>query len=91
MCAGLEGLPRALFELLAVIRVYSKAPGRKADMSRPYVLPKGSTVMDVASAVHRDIAEGLRYAKIWGSAKYDGQAVQKDYILSDGDIIELHA
>lgn len=88
---GLEGLPRSLFELLDVIRVYSKAPGKKADLSCPYVLPAGSTVTDVASTVHRDIASSLRYAKIWGSGKYQGQAVQKDFVLSDGDIIELHA
>jgi ribosome-interacting GTPase 1 len=47
--------------------------------------------MDVASAVHRDIAEALRYAKIWGSGRYEGQAVQKDFVLSDGDVIELHS
>jgi ribosome-interacting GTPase 1 len=89
--AGLEKLPQALFELIRVIRVYSKAPGKKPDLSRPYVLPKGSTVLDVASAVHRDLAEGLRYAKVWGSGKYEGQAVQKDLVLSDKDIVELHA
>ncbi len=88
---GLEELPRALFYLLNVVRVYSKAPGKKADLGQPYVVPAGSTVTDVAAVVHRDIAEALRFAKIWGSGKYDGQAVQKDFVLSDGDIIELHS
>ncbi len=88
---GLATLPGELFRLLDVVRVYSKAPGKKPDLTRPYVLPVGSTVMDVASAVHRDIAEGLRYAKLWGSGRYEGQAVQKDFVLSDGDVVELHA
>jgi ribosome-interacting GTPase 1 len=88
---GLAGLPGQLFRTLEVVRVYSKAPGKKPDLTRPYVLPMGSTVMDVASAVHRDIAEALRYAKLWGSGRYEGQAVQKDFVLSDGDVIELHS
>jgi ribosome-interacting GTPase 1 len=59
-------------------------------MSKPYVLPKGSTVTNVAAMVHRDIAEGMRSAKIWGSGKFEGQAVQKDFVVSDGDVIEIH-
>jgi ribosome-interacting GTPase 1 len=88
---GMDRLPEELFRALEVVRVYSKAPGKKPDLTRPYVLPTGSTVMDVASAVHRDIAGALRYAKLWGSGRYDGQAVQKDFVLSDGDVVELHA
>jgi ribosome-interacting GTPase 1 len=88
---GLDELPRALFDLLEIVRVYSKAPGKKPDLDKPYVLSKGSTVLDVAAMVHRDIAKGMRSAKIWGSGKFQGQAVQKDFVVSDGDVIEIHA
>jgi ribosome-interacting GTPase 1 len=87
---GTAALPRALFDLLEIVRVYSKAPGKKPDMTKPYVLHKGSTVTDVAAMVHRDIAERMRSAKLWGSGKFQGQAVQKDFEVSDGDIIEIH-
>jgi ribosome-interacting GTPase 1 len=87
---GIEKLPEALFDLIEVIRIYSKQPGKKPDLSRPYVLPRGSTVLDVASAIHRDFVSGLRYAKVWGSGRFQGQAVQKDLVLSDRDVIELH-
>lgn len=87
---GTDALPRALFDLLEIVRVYSKAPGKKPDLSKPYVLSRGSTVTDVAAMIHKDVAEGMRSAKIWGSGKFQGQAVQKDFILSDGDIIEIH-
>jgi ribosome-interacting GTPase 1 len=87
---GIERLPEALFDLIEVIRIYSKQPGKKPDLSRPYVLPKGSTVLDVASAIHRDFVSGLRYARVWGSGRFQGQAVQKDLVLSDKDIVELH-
>jgi len=27
---------------------------------------------------------------VWGSAKFDGQQVQRDFVLADKDIVELH-
>ncbi len=87
---GLEALGPRLFEALNVIRVYSKEPGKAADMEAPFVLPAGSTVLDLAREIHREIAEGLRRARIWGSEKYDGQPVQRDHVLADKDVIELH-
>ncbi len=87
---GLDALARACFERLGVVRVYSKEPGKPADMEQPFILPLGSTVLDLAEAVHRDVAAHLKRARIWGSEKYDGQPVQRDHVLADGDVIELH-
>jgi len=56
----------------------------------PFVLPRGSTVVDMARAVHRDFPERLKYACVWGSAKFDGQQVPRDHVLQDRDIVELH-
>ena len=44
----------------------------------------------MARAVHRDFPDHLRFARIWGSGKFDGQTVEKDHALEDGDVIELH-
>jgi len=44
----------------------------------------------MAKAVHKDFAQKLKFARIWGKEKYEGQKVNRDYILQDGDIIELH-
>lgn len=87
---GLEDLRRAVFETAGIIRVYSKEPGREPDRDRPFSLPEGSTVLDLAEMIHKDFVENLRYACIWGSAKFDGQRVQRDYVLKDGDIVEFH-
>ena len=46
--------------------------------------------MDMARAVHMDFARKLKYARIWSKAKYQGQMVNRDHILEDEDIIELH-
>ncbi|MCP4258610.1 MAG: TGS domain-containing protein [Planctomycetes bacterium] len=87
---GLEGLSGKLFELLGIIRIYSKPPGKPADMTDPFTLPVGSTVMDLATVVHRQLAEKLKFARIWGTGVYDGQNTQRNHVLNDKDIIELH-
>jgi len=89
--ASLADFRRRLFEVLEILRVYTKTPGHKPDMDQPYVLPVGSTVLDVAEAIHRDFADNLRYARIWGSEKYDGQQVKRDHVVQDRDILEIHA
>lgn len=87
---GLENLKKRIFLLLDIIRIHSKIPGKKVDLDAPFTLDKGSTVMDMAKAVHKDFAHKLRFARIWSKNKYDGQRVNRNYILEDEDIIELH-
>ncbi len=87
---ALEDLKRAIFTRLDILRVYTKAPGKKADYTAPYVLKRGSTVVTLAERVHKDLAQSLRYARVWGHGKFEGQMVQRDYMLVDRDVIELH-
>jgi ribosome-interacting GTPase 1 len=87
---GVQELPALFFKLLDIIRIYAKPPGKPADMKDPFTLPAGSTVMDLATAIHRQLAEKLRFARIWGTGVYDGQNTQRNHILTDKDIIELH-
>ncbi len=88
---GLEELRIALFEILGIIRVYTKLPGKPADMGRPFTLKKGSTLIDFAAVVHKDFAHTLRYARAWGRGTLDGAQVGRDHVLEDGDVVELHA
>jgi len=55
---GLEELRRALFAQLGRIRIYAKEPGKKPDHERPFVLPRGATVLDLANAVQRRSPSG---------------------------------
>ncbi len=87
---GLEALRRALFANSHIIRVYSKEPGKEADLDAPFILPEGSSVLELADRIHKEFLTNLKYACIWGSAKYPGQRVQKDYIIRDRDIVEFH-
>lgn len=87
---GLEELREAIYRFLNVIRVYTKKPGKPADMESPFTCPVGSTVVELATLVHRDFAEKLKSARIWGTGVFDGQSVQRDHVLHDRDIVELH-
>ena len=87
---NLETLRRELYTLLDIVRVYTKAPGKKPDLTAPFTMPRGSTVVEVAATVHKDFASHLTFARIWGAEKYDGQMVQRDYVVQEGDVIELH-
>lgn len=87
--AGLEDLKRAIFAALDVVRVYTKAPGQEPDFTRPIVLPRGSTVEDIAADIHKELRQKLKYAQVWGSGKFQGQKVGRDYVVQDGDIVEL--
>jgi len=87
---GLDELAGTFFRLLDIIRVYAKPPGKPADMTDPFTLPIGSTVTDLAHVVHRQLAEKLKFARIWGAGVHDGQNTQRNHVLNDKDIIELH-
>jgi ribosome-interacting GTPase 1 len=87
---NLEKLKRNIFERLEILRVYTKTPGKKADFEDPVILKIGSTLLDAARAIHKDFARDLKYARIWGEGVYDGQMVQKDFILKDGHVVEFH-
>ena len=87
---GLEEVPRQVFRSLKLMRIFTKAPGKDPIMDRPVLLPIGSTVTDVALDVHKEIAEDLKFARIWGSSRFEGQKVPSDYALRDGDVVELN-
>ena len=86
----MELLKRKIFEVLEIIRVYTKQPGKKSDLSSPYILPVGSTVEEAAEHVHKDFLEKLKFARLWRVDKFQGQRVQRDFVMEDRDLIELH-
>jgi len=87
---SLEELKLKIYQMLGIIRVYTKTPGQKTDFTDPLILNQGSTLEDAAAEVHKDFRAKLKYARLWGSGKHDGIMVKRDHVLQDGDIIELH-
>jgi ribosome-interacting GTPase 1 len=87
---GLDALRRASYDLLGVLRIYTKVPGKPADRTKPFTIPIGSTVLDLAREVHRDFEHSLKFAKVWGTGVFEGQTVKRDHELHDADVVELH-
>jgi small GTP-binding protein len=87
---GLEETRTAIYRFLNVLRVYTKRPGKPADMDSPFTCPIGSTVQQLAELVHRDFTDKLKSARIWGTGVFDGQTVTRDHVLHDKDVVELH-
>jgi ribosome-interacting GTPase 1 len=93
---NLEGFRRAVFDMLGLVRVYTKPPGKKLELTAPYVLRRGQTVLDAARLVHKDFAENLKFAWLYRreDAAAGGQPphrmVERTHVVEDGDILELH-
>jgi hypothetical protein len=85
----MEDLKRRIFQALDVVRVYTKSPGKSVSREDPVVLPRGSTVLEAAQIIHKDFAENLKYARMWGES-YNGQRVEREHVLQDGDVLEFH-
>jgi len=88
---GLEALRQAVYRAMDVLRVYTKLPAAKQpDFDRPFTVRRGSTLLELAGQVHKDYADGLKFARVWGTAVHDATAVKGDYVLNDKDVVELH-
>ncbi|MFH1278110.1 MAG: GTPase [Candidatus Eisenbacteria bacterium] len=88
--AGMSEVPGMLFDLLRIIRVYSKMPHRPPDYERPFTLDAGSNVGDLCRIVHKDFADKLRFARLWREDSFQGIQVHRDHDLVDKDVVELH-
>ncbi len=88
---NLDLFARAVFEALDLVRVYTKAPGKKPDLTAPYVLHRGATVLDAARHVHKDFSDQLKFARLFRlSADRDGLMVERAHVIEDEDILEFH-
>lgn len=88
--AGLEELGRRTFDALDIIRIYTKEPGKDPDHDRPFTLRRGCTVGDLARTIHKDMADKLKFARVWGPSAFDGQSVKAAHELQEGDVVEIH-
>jgi hypothetical protein len=87
---NLDAFLKALYDMSGVIRVYSKNPGKDPDLDEPFVIPRDSTLEELAGRIHKDFLVKLKYARIWSTSAHDGQMVQRDHVMQDGDIVEIH-
>lgn len=86
-----EKLKERLYNDLDLIIIYTRKPGEKNLDNVPVALKKNSSIKDLCNILHKDFINNFKFAKVWGSTKYDGQQVSQDYILKDKDIVEIYA
>ena len=107
---GLEKLKKEIFDLLKIIRVYTKSHNQDLpDFEHPFIVRKNSRLIDLASQIHHNFTFSFKYAKLFGNpppllekmhlGKFHPQKVVggkkpqiigKDYILQDGDVVEIY-
>jgi ribosome-interacting GTPase 1 len=87
---NIEGLKRAIFDRLQMMRVYTKPRMDVADLKEPMMMRTGATIRDACGKLHRDLARDFKYALVWGkSAKFPGQKVGLQHVLQDGDVFSI--
>jgi ribosome-interacting GTPase 1 len=89
---NLDVFTRAVFDALELVRVYTKAPGKKPELDSPFVLRRGQTVLDAARLVHKDFAERLKFARLFhvSADRGEGLMVERSHLIQDEDILEFH-
>jgi hypothetical protein len=88
---GLESIGSDIFEMLHIIRVYTKEPNESAESKKPFTLKEGSTILDLAKRIHSDFYEQFSHAKVWSKRlRFSPQKVGGAFTLEDGDIVEIH-
>jgi ribosome-interacting GTPase 1 len=89
--SGLEKLGSEIFEMLDMIRVYTKEPNERFSSEKPFTIRRGSTVLDLAKRIHSDFYEQFSYAKVWSKRlRFSPQKVGGFFTLEDGDTVEIH-
>jgi ribosome-interacting GTPase 1 len=87
---GLDRLIERLWQMLSLVRVYTKQPGKPPDNHKPFTLEIGSTIEDLANQIHRELPEKMKFARIWGDGRFAGQQVHRTEVLHDKDVVEIH-
>jgi ribosome-interacting GTPase 1 len=89
---GIQDLGKAVFESLGIIRIYTKEPGNKAHSDHPFALRKGATVNELTKNIHKELLANFMFAMVWAKRlPFSPKKVGLNFVLDDGDIIEIHA
>ena len=88
--ASLDAFRDLAWRLTGLIRVRLRTNG--STDNEPLALHPPATVVEVADAVHHDLAAACTGARVWGpSAKFEGQRVGREHEVLDGDVVEVLA
>jgi small GTP-binding protein len=87
---SLAAFKEEIWALTGLLRVYLRRRGSVE--TEPLAMEPGSTIADVATAIHKDLGRDCTGARVWGpSARFEGQQVGRGHIVQDGDTVEIIA
>lgn len=86
----IEPLPEKIFNMLKIIRVYTKIQGKPPDMKNPYTLKKDSSLVELAGIIHKDLVKNFKYARLWRNREENPVVIGRENLLEDRDVVEIH-
>jgi len=85
-----DGVLKKVFKASGLIRIYLKPPSAASPSSKPMLVDEETTIRGLASKIHRDLSEKLKYARLWrGGFSSKPLRVGSSFKLLDGDVVEL--
>ena len=88
--ASRDDLMQRVYQLLNIVRVFTRRPGSEPDLQDPIALPEGATVEDLALHLHEELFARLTSARVWHHQSTEALTVGRQFVLTDADIVELH-
>ena len=93
MQLNLDRLVDAIWDQLALTRVYTKKRGSQPDLNDPVVLSSGRygvTVEALCRQIHKSLITTFKHANVWGtSALFSPQVVGLGHVLADEDVVAI--
>eukprot|EP00891_Asterochloris_glomerata_P004664 jgi/Astpho2/4664/Aster-00228 len=90
---NLDGLLVRMWDMMALVRVYTKKAGAKPDFGGPVILSAdrgGTTVEHFCLQIHKNLLQQFQYALVWGiSSKHYPQRCGLSHGLEDEDVVQL--
>ncbi|EFJ50345.1 hypothetical protein VOLCADRAFT_80241 [Volvox carteri f. nagariensis] len=90
---NLGGLLERIWDMMALVRVYTKKVGAKPDFAEPVVLTSdrgGTTLEALCRQIHNSMVQQFKYALVWGtSSKHYPQRCGLSHQLEDEDVVQI--
>jgi len=89
---GVTDVVDQCWDMLNLIRLYTKRKGIAPDFSEALIVRNGATIEDVCDQVHRTLKDTFKYALVWGaSARHVPQRVGLGHVVADEDVVSIVA
>ncbi|KXZ55228.1 hypothetical protein GPECTOR_3g37 [Gonium pectorale] len=90
---NMVGLLERIWDMMALVRVYTKKVGAKPDFADPVVLTAdrgGTTLEALCRQIHNSMVGQFKYALVWGtSSKHYPQRCGLNHQLEDEDVVQI--